>query len=109
MSPAGGGDEGGGAGGGSGGIASSAEDGGAGGGDGAGVDGGGAGGGGGKEGGEGDKCRWMRDARKTKVNGREFTTGGSVMPDALLICVPDRQKKRINSVSQQRWEELNRK
>ena len=62
-----------------------------------------------RKGGEGDKCRWMRDARKTKVNGREFTTGGSVMPDALLIFVPDRQKKRLNSASQQRWEEVNKK
>ncbi|MGB9726696.1 MAG: hypothetical protein ACPLXB_01205 [Minisyncoccia bacterium] len=53
-----------------------------------------------------DKCRWMREAKKTKVNGREFISGGGVMPDAILKFVPEGNVKWLNEVSQKRWQEL---
>lgn len=56
--------------------------------------------------GKADKCRWMREPQKKKIDGREFISGGSVMPDAPLNFVPSSNTKRLNSVSQKRWEEL---
>jgi hypothetical protein len=53
-----------------------------------------------------DKCRWMREAKKAKVNGREFISGGRVMPDAILNFVPEGNLKWLNGVSQKRWHGL---
>jgi len=53
-----------------------------------------------------DRCRWMRDAKTSKVAGREFVSGGRVMPDALLNFVPSANIDRLNQASQARWQEL---
>ena len=57
-------------------------------------------------GGESDKCRWMREPKKKKIKGREFISGGSVMPDAILKFVPQANLKWLNESSQRRWLEL---
>lgn len=56
-----------------------------------------------------DKCRWMREAKVSKINGREFRSGGGVMPDAPLNFVPERNLRHLNEASQTRWQELNEK
>lgn len=40
-------------------------------------------------------------------NGKQFTTGESVMPVAELILVPRDNVERLNDASQKRWRELN--
>ena len=55
-----------------------------------------------------DKCRWMRETRKVKLKGREFISGGGVMPDAILNFVLERNLKWLNRASQKRWHELKR-
>lgn len=59
-----------------------------------------------RSGGEGDKCRWMREPKRVKIKGKEFISGGSVMSDALLISVPKSNLKWLNEISQKRWKEL---
>jgi len=59
-----------------------------------------------RKGGKEDKCRWMREARKVKINGKEFVSGGVVIPDALLKFVPQSNIKWLNESSQKRWQEL---
>lgn len=54
-----------------------------------------------------DRCRFMREPRATRIGIREFITGGSVMPDALLNFVPESNLERLNTSSQERWEEIN--
>jgi len=56
-----------------------------------------------RTGSESDKCRWMRKASKTKIGSKEFVSGGRVMPDAILIFVPESNLKWLNRVSQRRW------
>ncbi len=53
-----------------------------------------------------DKCRWMREAKKAKIQDREFVSGGAVMPDALLNFVPRGNLERLNEDSRRRWHEL---
>ena len=48
---------------------------------------------------ERDKCRWMRNPKQKKIQGRVFTSGGTVMPDALLKYVPERNVKYLNENS----------
>jgi len=55
---------------------------------------------------ESDKCRWMREAKKTKIGDKEFISGGTVMADAILIFVPGGNLKWLNNVSQKRWLEI---
>jgi len=62
-----------------------------------------------RTGGKEDKCRWMREPKNKKIKGREFMSGGSVMPDAPLNFVPECNVKRLNASSQKRWQELNKK
>lgn len=62
-----------------------------------------------RTGGKGDECRWMREPQNKKISGREFVSGGSIMPDAPLIFVPEANTKWLNTVSQKRWQELNKK
>ena len=55
---------------------------------------------------EQDKCRWMREPRKTKIQNKEFVSGGSVLPNAILNFVPEGNVGRLNESSQARWHEL---
>lgn len=54
-----------------------------------------------------DCCRWMRNPKRKKINGREFISGGQVMPDGLLNFVPRANVKRLNEASRRRWFEIN--
>lgn len=60
----------------------------------------------GRAGGGGDKCRWMREPKKKKIGSKEFISGGSVMPNALLNLVPESNLNWLNKSSQRRWHEL---
>lgn len=53
-----------------------------------------------------DKCKWMRNHQKKRVNGREFISGGRVMLDGILNFVPECNLKWLNDASQKRWKEL---
>lgn len=53
-----------------------------------------------------NKCRWMREAKISKVAGREFVSGGGVMPDALLKFVPRSNLEWLNEVSRVKWIDL---
>jgi len=53
-----------------------------------------------------DKCRWMRESKRVKIRNKEFVSGGTVMPDALLKFVPESNLKWLNKVSQDRWRKL---
>lgn len=57
-------------------------------------------------GGKGDKCKWMREPISKKFSGREFISGGSVMPGAFLILTPRINIKWLNEVSQKRYKEI---
>ena len=56
-----------------------------------------------RSGGESDKCRWMREPKKKKVGGKEFISGGGVMPDAILKFVPESNLKWLNANSRKAW------
>lgn len=53
-----------------------------------------------------DKCRYMREPRRVKIQGREFVSGGTIMPDALLKLVPQRNLMWLNGASQQQWQKI---
>jgi len=53
-----------------------------------------------------DKCRWMREPVKKSIKGREFISGGAVMPDGILNFVPENNLKWLNGKSQKRWAEI---
>jgi len=55
---------------------------------------------------EQDKCRWMREPKKKKINGREFIGGGKAMPDGILNFVPECNLKWLNEASRKRWKEI---
>jgi hypothetical protein len=57
----------------------------------------------------GEECRWMREPITKKINGKEFISGGSLMPDALLNFVPAGNIERLNQSSQNRLKKLNKK
>jgi hypothetical protein len=59
-----------------------------------------------RTGGKQDKCRWMREAKASKIAGREFVSGGGVMPDAPLNFVPRENLEHLNEASRARWQEL---
>lgn len=59
-----------------------------------------------KTGGEGNKCQWMRDPKKKKIGDKEFISGGSVMPGALLNLVPESNLKWLNENSRKAWLKL---
>lgn len=59
-------------------------------------------------GGERDKCRWMRETRRMKIKGREFTSGGRVAPTAVLKFVPAGNVERLNTFSRERWREIHK-
>lgn len=44
--------------------------------------------------------------QEAKNKGREFISGGTVMPDAILIFVPQSNLERLNEASKLRWREL---
>jgi hypothetical protein len=54
-----------------------------------------------------DKCRWMREPLRKKVNGREFVSGGQIMPNGILNFVPSANVERLNDASRASWAELN--
>ena len=53
-------------------------------------------------GGKQDKCRFMREPKKATIAGREFISGGALMPDVLLNFVPQGNLKWLNEVSKNR-------
>jgi len=59
-----------------------------------------------RNGGTSDKCKWMKEPSKKKVNGREFMAGGSVIPDGILNFVSESNLKWLNESSRKRWLEL---
>jgi len=59
-----------------------------------------------RKGGKQDKCRWMREPKKVKIQNKEFISGGVVMPDTPLNFVPETNLKWLNESSQKRWQEL---
>ncbi len=48
---------------------------------------------------ESDKCRWMKEPQKKKIKGQAFTSGGSAMPNGILIFVPRTNLKWLNKAS----------
>lgn len=62
-----------------------------------------------RTGGAAEMCRWMREPKTKKIAGREFLSGGSVMPDASLNFVPESNLKWLNQSSQKRCRELKNK
>lgn len=48
----------------------------------------------------------MREIKTVKIKGREFISGGEIMPDAILNFAPDNNLQWFNRVSQKRWYEL---
>jgi hypothetical protein len=53
-----------------------------------------------------EKCRYMREAKTSNINGREFVSGGRVMLDTLLKCVPESNVEWLNKASKIRWSEI---
>ena len=58
-------------------------------------------------GGKQDRCRYFREPKKANIAGREFVSGGAIMPDAPLKFVPQRNSERLNEASKGRWQEIN--
>jgi len=56
-----------------------------------------------RAGGEADKCRWMREPIKKKINGREFISGGKIIPKGIAILTPRENIKWLNKESQRQW------
>ena len=59
-----------------------------------------------RTGGDRDKCKYMREPCRKKINGREFISGGSVPLDGVLKFVPESNLKWINESSRERWKNL---
>jgi len=59
-----------------------------------------------RTGGKQDECRYMREPKRANIAGREFISGGAVMPDAPLKFVPQGNVERLNEASRQRRIEL---
>lgn len=53
-----------------------------------------------------DRCKWMREPLTKKVGGREFVSGGAIMPSGLLSFVPQGNLKYLNESSRSAWEKL---
>jgi len=60
-----------------------------------------------RNGGVADKCRWMKEPLLKKINGQEFMSGGSIMPDGILNFVPQANIEWLNTASKARKQELN--
>lgn len=56
-----------------------------------------------------DKCRFMREPKRAKIQGREFISGGAVMQDALLKLAPQSNLEWLNNASQQRWHAIHKR
>jgi hypothetical protein len=59
-----------------------------------------------RSGGRSARCRFMREAKTSKVAGRIFVSGGRVMPDASLNFVPRANLITLNNPSRERWNKL---
>ena len=53
-----------------------------------------------------DKCRYFREAKRTRIGKREFISGGSIMPDAISKFVPESNLMRLNEASKERWHDI---
>jgi len=53
-----------------------------------------------------DKCRWMKEPVKKKIKGREFISGGGIIPDGILNFVPEANFKWLNESSRKKWLEF---
>lgn len=53
-----------------------------------------------------DKCRYMREPKRAMIAGREFVSGGAVMPSVPLNIVPQRNLAWLNKASQQQWQKI---
>ena len=56
-----------------------------------------------------DGCRFMREAKTSKIAGREFVSGGYVMPNALLNFIPEDNLNCLNNASRDQWNKLKEK
>lgn len=54
-----------------------------------------------------DRCRFMREPKEAKIAGKEFISGGTVMPDVLLNFVPSENIDSLNEASRERLKSLN--
>lgn len=50
-----------------------------------------------------NKCIYMREPKRAMIAGREFVSGGAVMPSVPLNFVPQRNLVWLNKASQQQW------
>ncbi len=55
-----------------------------------------------------DECRYMRSPRIVKIKGREFVSGGTVAPDAVLNFTPRENSDRLNKSSKEKLEKFNK-
>ncbi|MCX6736523.1 MAG: hypothetical protein NTW73_00290 [Candidatus Parcubacteria bacterium] len=53
-----------------------------------------------------DRCRWMKEPKRVKIAGREFISGGAIMPDVPLNFVPQDNLQALNEASQKRYWEI---
>ena len=53
-----------------------------------------------------DSCRFMRPARLVTVKGKQFTTGGTVIPDTIANFVPSANIMALNEPSRKHCKEL---
>lgn len=53
-----------------------------------------------------ERCRYMREQKVSKINGKEFMSGGSAMPDDVLVFVPKENHNWLNQASRKRHKEL---
>ena len=53
-----------------------------------------------------DRCRYMREPKVVKIQGREFVSGGAVPPDTILNFTPTSNLERLNTSSRKRLEEI---
>ena len=59
-------------------------------------------------GGKANRCRYMREPKRANIAGREFMSGGAIMPDVSLKFVPQGNLKWLNEASKRRWQEINK-
>lgn len=55
-----------------------------------------------------DICRYFREAKRAKIGEREFISGGTIMPNAILKFVPESNLTRLNEASKRRWNIINK-
>jgi hypothetical protein len=53
-----------------------------------------------------DRCRYMREPKVVRIQGREFVSGGAVAPDTILNFTPTSNLEGLNTSSKTRLEEI---